>query len=169
MSSRPPPVKASPNQTLPQGVRCFAGRLFWREVALEGGYFEREVALQEGCFGGSLFRRKVVLEGEVVLKGSLFLKGHAFNSCRNFRKISRGFHRLQKQLGLLTFRGKSGLSGPRKAHAINPGFSPCGRLYPVNGLFLQPVPAAEGISSLKLSSLPHHKAPTPHRPRMNNR
>jgi hypothetical protein len=85
--------------------------LFWREVALEGGYFEREVALQEGCFGGSLFRRKVVLEGEVVLKGSLFLKGHAFKSCGNFRKISRGFHRLQKQLGLLSFRGRAALQG----------------------------------------------------------
>jgi len=51
------------------------------------------------------------LEGEVVLKGSLFLKGHAFKSCGNFRKISRGFHRLQKQLGLLSFRGRAALQG----------------------------------------------------------
>jgi len=43
-----------------------------------------------------------------------------------------------EKLGTPTFPWKSGPSGPRKAHGINAGFSPCGRVWRANGLFPQP-------------------------------
>jgi hypothetical protein len=59
-----------------------------------------------------------------------------------------------EKFGVLTFPWKSGPSGPRKAHGINAGFSPCGRLWRVHEFFPQPVPVVPSFKTPSAKTRP---------------
>ena len=52
------------------------------------------------------------------------------------------------------FRGRAAPSGPRKAHGINAGFSPCGRLWCVHEFFPQPVPVVPSFKTPSAKTRP---------------